>query len=85
MSLSRAYQVFTAENDLSGANGTDAIRVHVCNRIPAHFEREQVARGMSIILSEIAQIVGYLTIRVGQAHLCFLRVLRPCLSRGSDN
>jgi hypothetical protein len=60
MSLSRACQVFTAdlENDLSGPNGTDAIRVHVCHRIPAHFEREQVARGMSLILAEIAQIVG---------------------------
>jgi hypothetical protein len=71
MSFSRAHQISIAEleNNLPGANGADDIRIHICNRLVSHFECERLALGVPIIFAELVQIVGYLTIKIGRAHV----------------
>jgi hypothetical protein len=72
MSLPRAHESFAAEfeDHLSGADGANDVCIDICNCITGDFERERPALWMSIILAKLLKIIVYLTINVGQMHLC---------------
>jgi len=72
MGFPRTHQVFAVElkNHLSGTHRPDDIFVDIGHRIAGDLERERPAPWMSIILAEFLEVIGYLTVNVGQTHLC---------------
>ncbi|HET7880341.1 MAG TPA: hypothetical protein VFL55_05605, partial [Acetobacteraceae bacterium] len=68
MGFTRANHVFAVEleDHFPGMHYTDDIRIHVGNRVAGDLERERPAARMSVLLAEVFEVVGYLTVDVGQ-------------------
>src|SRR5579859_6799914 len=72
MSFPRAHQVVAVQikKHLSGAHRPDNVRIDICHCIAGDLERERPAARMSIFLAELVKVISYLTVSVGQTHVC---------------